>query len=224
MTWMGAAVRRAVGVAWRHRWTYAVPVATLLLPATLYAVRLPDMFRARAVVYVRPLESAHTGGALPEQRAAATHEMVQTSRDRLLTNANAAPVVPILYPGRSPQDPQALLGVKGRMLWDRAGDSSFAVSLEDTDPKRAADGVNAMLKAFQENERGVKLSREEGTLKSLEKERVAIQAENTAALSKIDAFRADHADTLPDQKEQLGAMAIQFHYLYRLLGGCQHII
>ena len=61
MTWMGTAIRAAVGAAWSQRWTYAVPVATLLLPATLYAVRQPDVFRARAVVFARPLEGRHQG-------------------------------------------------------------------------------------------------------------------------------------------------------------------
>lgn len=203
MTWAGTAIRSAVRVAWRHRWTYAVPVATLLLPATLYAVRQPDVYRARAVVFVRPLDSAAVGGALPQERAAQTYELVQTSRDRLLTNANAAAVVPILAPGVSPGDPAALQGVKARVQWDRAGDSAFAVSLEDTDPRRAAAAVNAMLKAFQENERKLKLDAAEGLQRSHEGLLAGVRADQERVLARLDEFRAQHADTLPELESTL---------------------
>ena len=39
-----------IAAGWRHRWTFLVPVATLLLPATIYAVSLPDVYEAKAVV------------------------------------------------------------------------------------------------------------------------------------------------------------------------------
>ncbi len=203
MTWAGTAFRTAVRVGWRHRWTYAVPVASLLLPATLYAVRQPDVYRARAVVFVRPLETAAVGGALPQERAAQTYELVQTSRDRLLTNANAAAVVPLLAPGASPSDPVALQGVKGRMQWDRAGDSAFSVSLEDTDPRRAADAVNAMLRAFQENERKLKLDAAEGLLRSHEGLLAAVRAEQEQVLARLDGFRARNAQSLPELESTL---------------------
>lgn len=203
MTWMGTAVRAAVGAAWRHRWTYAVPVATLLLPATLYAVRQPDQFRARAVVFVRPLEGGGSGGMLPQERAAQNYEMVQTSRDRLLTNANAGPVVPLLYPGHAPADPWALGAVKGRVLWDRAGDSAFAVSMDDTDPQVAAKAVNALLKSFQENERAEKVVLAEGPLRSLERQLAVAREDQDKARRALDAFRTVHAEVLPEQESPI---------------------
>ena len=198
MTWMGAALRAAVGTAWRHRWTYAVPVATLVLPATLYAVRQPDVYRARAVVIVRPLENAAVGGGLPQERASQTYELVQTSRDRLLTFANAGPVVPILYPGHASNDPWALESVRGRITWDRAGDSAFAVSLEDTSPQVAADAVNGVLKAFQENEKKLKLDAAEGLQRSYETQLSALQTEAQGVVERLDDFRARNADVLPE--------------------------
>lgn len=203
MTWMGTAFRSAFGVAWRHRWTYAVPVATLLLPATLYAVRLPDLFRARAVVFARPLEGAHVGGSLPTERAAQTYELVQTSRDRLLTNANASPVVPLLYPGHAANDPWALQAVKGRIQWDRAGDSAFAVALEDVSPKVAADAVNAMIRAFQESERGRKVADAEGPLHSFESQLAAAKERSDAASRAVDEFRGQNDGVLPEQESTI---------------------
>lgn len=205
MTWMGHALRSAFGVVWRHRWTYAVPVATLLLPATLYAVNQPDMFRARAVVFVRPMDTGSVGGALPQERAAQTHELVQTSRDRLLTSANAAPVIPILLPGYAPTDPRALATIKARIQWDRAGDSAFAVSLDDTQAQRSADAVNAMLRAFQESERQVKLSGADGLRRSHEGLLATVRAEYEGVLRRLDEFRASHADSLPEQEATISS-------------------
>lgn len=205
MSWVGAALRSAFGAAWRHRWTYAVPVATLLLPATLYAVRQPDVYRARAVVYVRPVDTTAAGGSLPQERAAQTHELVQTSRDRLLTSSNAAPVVPILMPERSASDPLALAEVKGRVQWDRAGDSAFAVSLEDTEPVRAAEAVNALLRAFQEGERGMKVAGAAGLQRTHEALLQTVRAEQEAALARLDAFRVEHAASLPEQEAALSS-------------------
>jgi uncharacterized protein involved in exopolysaccharide biosynthesis len=189
-----------LGGLWQHRWLFAVPVATLVLPATVYAVRLPDTYRARAVVYVRPLDATQAGAGLPQERAAQAHEMVQSSRDRLLTAVNAAAIVPVLAPHADPKDPLAVTEAQERVLWDRAGDSAFAVSLEDTNPERAAKAVNTLLASFQEQERAHRLAQAEGLLRSHEAGLQVVQREHQQALAALDGLRAQHEDALPEQE------------------------
>ena len=88
-----------IGAAWRNRWTFLVPVATLLLPATIYAVSLPDVYEAKAIVHVKPLSSGDVGSGLPQEQMERPDEVMPTVRDRIFTRDHLEAVVPILIPG-----------------------------------------------------------------------------------------------------------------------------
>jgi predicted nucleic acid-binding Zn-ribbon protein len=200
---MGVAFRTLFAKAWRHRWTFAVPVATLLLPATIYAIRLPDVYKAHATVRVKAMEGGRTGADLPTQRTEADYTLVAGSRDRLLTQANVAPLVPILARGASADDPVAVAGVAGRVQWDRAGDAAFTVAIEDQSPHRAAAAVNKLLETFLQNVRGELLDAAEKKAAFAMRDAQAARDEHQRQDRALQAFRAEHADTLPEQKDSI---------------------
>jgi uncharacterized protein involved in exopolysaccharide biosynthesis len=197
-----APFRRASRAVWARRWTFGVPVATLLLPATVYAVRQPDVFEAKAFVTLRSVrpENVGAGGALPQKSETRLEHVVTSARNRLLTHGNAAAVAPVLYPDR-PLDGAAVNAVKGRVDFDQVGEGAFTVSITDRDASRAARAVNALLDAFLESERRELLVPARRRAEFMERELEKAQAAFADARERYEEFRALHPDSMPDQKD-----------------------
>ena len=205
MSALSALVRRGLRSAWERRWLFAVPVATFLLPAAVWVVHLPDTYRASALVSVRQVIAARPGGALPTTQEWRPEQILATARDRVLQTPNVAAVVPLLWPKGNPTDTYTLNAVRGKVLYDQVGDTRFAVSLEHPDPALAAEAVNALLDAFLHNEREQKVRVAEGQREFLEGEARRAREGYDRALDAMEAFRKDHADTMPDQKDSITA-------------------
>ena len=204
MSWLGSALRSGCGLAARYRWLYAVPVATLLLPAVLYAVRLPDTYESRAVVRARELTGGDGGGALPTEQGQVAYATVSTSQERLLTVENLNAVLPILVPNAAPDDAMARERMLTRIEFDRQSDFAFAVTIGDTDPLRASEAVNTLLRSFLENERAplLRRARDRRTFYADEAARAAQAHE--AARATLAEVRQANAESLPDAKDALG--------------------
>ncbi len=205
MSGVWIALRHALGLAWRHKWTFTVPVATLLLPATLLALRLPDTYEAVAVVQVRELTGGEDRGLLPGERSAQGYALVAMARDRLLARQNVSALVDLLAPGASAEDPKVLEQIAARVEYDRLSDFSFQLAITDTNPVRAAQAVNRLLDTFLENERRDPLERARSNLVHYEKEAAAAEAAYRAAYDAYEAFRTAHSDSLPERREALSA-------------------
>lgn len=197
------ALCRGIALLWRHRWTFAVPVATFLLPATLYAVHLPDVYEAEATVHVRPLRSGSTDNALPRAPADRAEELMATVRDRILTRANLKAVLPIFDPGAPAGDVRALEAIAKTFDWEQMGPSTFTLATEQPDPDRASQGVNVLLETFLEGERADGLRQAESNLAFHERELDEAKKSYDDILTQIDAFRVEHEATLPDRKDAI---------------------
>lgn len=205
MNGLGLAIRFALGLVWRHKWTFAVPVATLLLPATLLALRLPDTYEASAVVQVRELTGGDERSLLPGERAAQGYALVAMARDRLLARQNVSVLVEMLAPGASAEDPKVLERIAARVEYDRLSDFSFQLGITDTNPERAAKAVNLLLDTFLENERRDPLERARSNLAHYEQEARAAEDAYRSASDAYEAFRANHTASLPEKRESLSA-------------------
>jgi uncharacterized protein involved in exopolysaccharide biosynthesis len=199
------ALRTALALAWRHKWTYGVPVATLLAPATILALRLPDTYEATAVVQVRELTGGDDRGLLPGERSAQGYALVAMARDRVLARENVRVLAPLLQPGADPGDAKVLEEIAARVEYDRLSDYAFQLSITDTSSERAAGAVNLLLETFLESERRDPLERAESNLAHYRKELAGAQVAYDEASKEYEAFRASHADTLPDKKDSLAA-------------------
>jgi uncharacterized protein involved in exopolysaccharide biosynthesis len=199
---LGAVIRRGLGLAWENRWTFSVPVATLLVPATLHVVHLPDTYRATATVRVSPPRLPTLGAAIPQEQDSRAETLLATAKDQLLQKSNVQAVLPILRPALTPSDPDGVKAVQGAVTFDQIpSEAGFKVSIEDQDPEVASEAVNALLKAFLANERASRLERATMKRKGVEKGVAAIQADVDGAQAALHAFRAAHGDTMPDRKD-----------------------
>lgn len=201
MSGLSALVRRTVGAAWERRWLFAVPVATLLAPAALYVVHLPDTYRASATVSVRQVNAERVGIALPTTQDFRPEQILATARDRVLQAGNVAAMVPVLWPKGNPKDDWTLEQARARVSWDQAGETRFALSIVDTSPARAAEAVNTLLDAFLAAERASRLAVVERRRDFLEAEASKARAAFDAVLAEKEAFRRAHPDTMPDQRD-----------------------
>ena len=104
MGWMGTAIRRLTAMAMEHRWVFLVPVVTLMVPAAIYAVRLPDEWQASAQLQVSSFERGRSGRSLPGQRSEQVHQTVANTRGRLLARESIEAMVPVLFPDADAQD------------------------------------------------------------------------------------------------------------------------
>jgi len=199
---LGSAIKKGLRLAWRHRWTFGVPVATLLLPAALYVVRLPDVYRAGTQVSVLPRSSASAGG-IPTSREQRTEQVMATARDRVLAQQNIEAMSPILYPKASPKDPLVVTKARGRVSYDVVGEGTFAISIEDKSPALAAASVNALLRAFLDGERRSNLRTAESRRDFHAKELLEAQQRYEAARTRLEEIRTANRDTLPELKEQI---------------------
>lgn len=204
MSGLGYAVKKGLRLAWRHRWTFGVPVATLLLPAALYVVRLPDVYRAATQVSVLP-RSSSSGGGIPTSREQRTEQLMATARDRVLAQGNIEAMVPILYPKASPKDPLVVLKTRARVSYDVVGEGTFAVSVEDRSPALAASAVNALLRAFLDGERKANLAQAESRRDFHAKELVEAQQRYEAARTRLEEVKAANRDSLPELKDQVAS-------------------
>jgi uncharacterized protein involved in exopolysaccharide biosynthesis len=203
---IGHSIGRVAAAAWRYRWTFAVPVATLLLPATVMAVRLPDTYRATALVQVRPPRPESITSALPQETEQRPDEVLATLRDGILAHDNVVRIAPLLHGGADGTgvEPKIVERLRQRVDYERVGSSAFTVSVEHVDPDAAARAVNLLLESFFDAERARLLGRAEareafhlGELEQAKKDMAASQAA-------LDAFREQHRETLPAQKDAVG--------------------
>lgn len=205
MSGLSALVRRGLRFAWERRWLFAVPVATLLLPAAAWVVHLPDTYRATALVSVRQVIAARPGAALPTAQEWRPEQILATARDRVLQTQNVAAMVPVLWPKGNPADTYTIDAGRARVLYDQVGDTRFAVSTVHTDPVVAAEAVNTLLDAFLRNERDQRVRVAEGQRDFLDGEARKAREAYDRALDAMEEFRKLHADTMPDQKDAISA-------------------
>ncbi|MFV1959992.1 MAG: hypothetical protein ACC662_11345, partial [Planctomycetota bacterium] len=197
---LGTLLGRGVRRLWAHRWTFAVPVATLLLPVTLYAVHLPDTWQAKAVVHVRPLQQERIGSALPQAVTESALDLMDTVRDRVFARANLKAALEVLAPQAPCDDPRVLEASAKAFDWEQVGDSTFSVALNSPDRERAAEAVNCLLRAFLERERAEHLRRAESSRAFHARELAEARDVYGAIRTRVEAFRTEHGESLPDRK------------------------
>lgn len=205
MGWFTTAIRRVLSGAWRHRWTFAVPIVTLLVPTVIYAVRLPDVYEAKAVVEVQDFNSGDSGAALPGRVDARADQIVLNARSRLLGKAPLQSIVPLIEPGARLDDPKVIEDVRKRISYDRLTDLSFQVSITDEDPELAAKVVNTLVESFQELERAGPVRELEAKAKFHKEQADEADVDYRRALAELDAYRVKHAETLPEAKDAINS-------------------
>jgi succinoglycan biosynthesis transport protein ExoP len=201
---IGAALRTGLALAWRRRWAYAVPIVTALLPAALYVVHLPDVYKSTGTVAVRATSATRlAGGPTLDVRP---EQILATARDRVFSTPNVEAIVPLVLPTASPKDPAAVAKTRARLSYDQIGEATgFSVSVEDRSPVRAAAIVNRLLEAFLETERSGQLELARSQLDFAEQQLGEATAKFDGARRALDEFGAAHRGVMPQDRETVSA-------------------
>ena len=204
MNWFSDSTRRAFGALWKWKWTYLVPVATLMLPAVIYALRQPETYKATAVIQINEMQGG-SEGVLPGSRDKTAYALVNQARDRLLTSENMKAVVPVLAPAADPNNLAVLQQVAKSIEFDRMGDNAFSVSVIHEDPVVAARAVNAGVNAFAENEKRGPVEESRRKKEHAELQLKRAKEEYGLALAELNAFRDKHIEARGSVQENLRA-------------------
>ena len=97
-----------------------MPTATLLFVATLYAVRLPDVYQASATIEIRDLAQGSDVDLPTERRR--VPQTADTARDRIISQKPVDAIVDVLLPSTSLTRPEAIEAVRKRIEYDRVTD------------------------------------------------------------------------------------------------------
>ena len=194
MSWFGSAFRHFLGVLWAWKWTYLVPIATLLLPATVYALRLPDTYDATAVVQITEKISAHTRVAATTDRDMAAFSLINQTRDKILAPKNAIALLPYFDPTGDPEDQALIKKLRQRIEWNRLGDNAFSVRCTHTSGETAAGAVNALCDAFTESAKADEVMKARKVHTTAIEELRDAERVQEEAVKALSAFYEEHAN------------------------------
>lgn len=202
MNWLGVAIGRMMRAGWENRWLFGVPIATCVLFATLYAVRLPDQYTATALLEIKNL-SVDGGSDLPTERNRSVQSIAETARDRLLSQTPVSSICGLLFPESDKGRTELIEDARARIEYERLTDYSLKVSLTDRYPERAKLALERLLESFFEEERREPLHTAERNFKFYEEQMTDAKTRRAESYEALDKFRLDNQATLPDQQTSI---------------------
>jgi polysaccharide chain length determinant protein (PEP-CTERM system associated) len=197
---------RAFGIV-RRRWIVAsVTVATVLAAAVAFALYLPDLYRAHAIVLVeRPLGDV-VRPAVGNELESRLHVIQQTilSRDRLTQLVNRFQLYPELRKKASFED--VLAQAREDIDWEpngpeqvsgRAKTVTFTLSYTGDDRKVVSDVTNAVAALYVDYNEQMRASEAQSTTQFYKAQLDAARTQLTVAEQKMNAFVAANERLLP---------------------------
>ncbi len=203
MSWFSRSSGHLIASLWKYRWTYLVPIATLLLPATIYALRLPPTYDAEAFVQVTEMRDADRRSDVVAHRSMSDNKLVSLARNKILKTENLKALVPWLAPEGSEDDKNLLLELAERVEYDRLGPQLFKIKITDEDPLVAKNAVNALVYKFAEGERAGPLAKAKSSEEFFREQRDAASKEAERAGKAVHTFLKSHPDVQEGQREFL---------------------
>lgn len=202
MGWATVGAKQGLRWAFKHRYLFGIPVATLTALATFYAVRLPDQFTTRTTLEVRDLTGS-SDRDLPGERNVGLHQLMTVAKDRLLSQRPVQAVVPILVRAEGLTRVEALDAARGKIRFEQTTDYSFEIAITDTSAERAYDASQRLVETFLEEERGVPLRRAEREAELATERRDQRLVDLDKAQKKVEQVQLDNAATLPDKRDSI---------------------
>jgi polysaccharide chain length determinant protein (PEP-CTERM system associated) len=191
----------------RRRWIVAtVAVATVLAAAVAFALYLPDLYRAHAIVLVeRPLGDV-VRPAVGNELESRLHVIQQTilSRDRLTQLVNRFQLYPELRKKASFED--VLAQAREDIDWEpngpeqvsgRAKTVTFTLSYTGDDRKVVSDVTNAVAAFYVDYNEQMRASEAQSTTQFFKAQLDAARAQLDTAEQKMNAFVAANERLLP---------------------------
>lgn len=195
--WLWAALAAGGRRLWSFRWTFGIPMATLLLLAALYAVRKADYYEA--VALVRAVEQSGGRSVLPGEREPRAKQLVAMAFDRILTGPNLTSASKRLED--YVRDPAVVAPpeIAARYVIEKKGEFHFTVAALDEDPELAAHMVNELLDAALDGEKERIQEKAKQRIEFWDRTTREKTFELENAQRDLGQFDIDNAETLPEK-------------------------
>lgn len=189
----------------RRRWkTVALVAGGVLVVSALVILRLPSVYTAHALVMVEPF-TPHPDLVAPVIDAQDLASKVKSVRESVYARSVMAPAIDELklYPkAREKGMDAALEQFRADTEVHAEGDNSFSITVKGGDPEVAAKAANRLAELYIEGNLQVRAGQVARTRDIIAGKLNEMQHQLSGAQAKVAAFRAAHADELPELLEQ----------------------
>src|SRR3954469_9679030 len=188
----------------RRRWmTMALVAGGVLVLAALVIARLPNEYKARALVMVEPF-TPHPDLVVPVVNSLNLESKVKSVREGVYARSLMATAIEELklYPR---ERERSLDDAVGAFRYDTEvhaeGDSAFSITVRSRDPETAAKAANRLAELYIEGNLQVRAGQVTRTRDIIAQKLAEMRGELMKAQAKVSAFKKEHADQLPDLLE-----------------------
>jgi succinoglycan biosynthesis transport protein ExoP len=189
----------------RRRWkTVALVAGGVLVLSALVILRLPNVYTAHALVMVEPF-TPHPDLVAPVIDAQDLAGKVKSVRESVYARSVMAPAIDELklYPkAREKGMDEALEQFRADTEVHAEGDNSFSITVKGQDPEVAAKAANRLAELYIEGNLQVRAGQVARTRDIIAGKLNEMQHQLSASQAKVAAFKAAHADELPELLEQ----------------------
>jgi uncharacterized protein involved in exopolysaccharide biosynthesis len=188
----------------RRRWKLTALVAgSVLAVAALVIARLPNEYRARAMVMVEPF-TPHPDLVVPVINAQSLEEKVKSVRANVYARTLMATAIEELnlYPKARKQGmDEAVEALRLDTEVHAEGDNAFAIIVRSGNPEEAARTANRLAELYIEGNLQVRNGQVTRTRDIIGQKLAEMRGELSKAQAKVGAYKQAHADQLPELLE-----------------------
>lgn len=188
----------------KRRWKVMAMVAgAVTVLAALIIARMPNEYRARALVMVEPF-TPHPDLVVPVINPQNLEDKVKSVRSNVYARSLMATAIEELnlYPkARKKGMDEAVEQLRADTEVHAEGDNAFAITVRGKDPELAARTANRLAELYIEGNLQVRAGQVTRTRDIIGQKLAEMRGELSKAQGKVTAFKAAHSDELPELLE-----------------------
>lgn len=188
----------------KRRWkTVAMVAGGVLVLAALVIARMPNEYKARALVMVEPF-TPHPDLVVPVINAQSLEEKVKSVRSNVYARTVMGTAIEELnlYPKlREKSMDEAVEALRTDTEVHAEGDNAFAIIVRNKDPELAARTANRLAELYIEGNLQVRAGQVTRTRDIITQKLAEMRGELSRAQQKVSSYKSAHTDELPELLE-----------------------
>ena len=188
----------------RRRWkTMALIAGAVLVVAALVIARIPNEYRARALVMVEPF-TPHPDLVVPVVNSLNLEEKVKSVREGVYARSLMTTAIEELklYPKeRQKSMDEAVAALRSDTEVHAEGENAFSITVRGRDPETTARAANRLAELYIEGNLQVRAGQVNRTREIITQKLAEMRGELVKAEGKITAFKKANVETLPELNE-----------------------
>jgi protein tyrosine kinase modulator len=188
----------------RRRWkTMALVAGGVLVLAALVITRIPNEYRARALVMVEPF-TPHPDLVVPVVNTLNLEQKVKSVREGVYARSLMSTAIEELklYPKEKAKSmDEAVAALRADTEVHAEGDDAFSITVRGRDPETVAKAANRLAELYIEGNLQVRAGQVTRTRDIITQKLAEMRGELSKAEAKVVAFKKANPDTLPELME-----------------------